>query len=353
MHNLKICNKLILVAFGLIFLMSPICNADDLSSNSKNLPATNNKKAKTPLVKIANNQQAKTNSKDQISKISNNQSVVLGVIEGLTEYLPVSSTGHLIIASHAMGLSKNTGKSGLLGPEITKNPAIDSFEIIIQIGAILAVIGLYRKDVGNMLLGLAGKSAEGFKLFKLLLLAFMPAVFAGLLLHKTISEYLFSPYTVAGGLIAGGVAMILIERKFWTKRVNKTTDCTIYNIQYWQALVIGLAQCLAMWPGMSRSMVTILAGIILGLNFVTSARFSFLLALPTLSAATVYSLYKDWSHLVESAGIDTMIIGVLVSMVAAAFAVKAFATWLTKHGMIPFGFYRIALGIAVFIIFWS
>ena len=285
-------------------------------------------------------------------KIKISDAVILGIVEGLTEYLPVSSTGHLIITSHAMGISETKNETGPLGPKIEKNPAIDSFEIIIQIGAILAVVGLYRKDVGNMCLGLAGKSTEGFKLFKLLVIAFMPAAVFGVLLHSKISEYLFSPYTVAGALIVGGIAMIIIEKIFWTNRKDKSNESAIYSVTYMQALIIGFAQCLAMWPGTSRSMVTILAGVVLGLNLVTAAKFSFLLALPTLAGATVYSLYKDWHVLAESAGWDVIIIGTIVSTIAAAVAVKAFSTWLTKHGMVPFGYYRILLGIAVFAYFW-
>ncbi len=286
-----------------------------------------------------------------VEKISMPQAVVLGVVEGLTEYLPVSSTGHLILASHYMNLSEQSSESGPMGPKIIKNPAIDAFEVVIQLGAILAVVGLYRKKMGLMIDGLIHRNPMGLRLIGLLIIAFAPAAVLGLAFHKPIKEYLFSPYTVAGALIVGGVIMIVVEYFVWRPRRNEKHVSKLDHIQYWQALVIGLAQCLAMWPGTSRSMVTIIAGLIVGLNIVTAAEFSFLLALPTLGGATLYSCLEDWGSLMDAAGWDTLLVGVIVSGIAAAIAVKAFIKWLTNHGMIPFGVYRIVLGLAVFAYF--
>jgi undecaprenyl-diphosphatase len=272
------------------------------------------------------------------------QAAILGVVEGLTEYLPVSSTGHLILASHYMDLSTRSEETGPLGPRIIKNPAIDAFEVIIQVGAILAVLGLYRKQVGRMALGAAGRDPLGRHMLLCLIVAFLPAAVFGLLLHDVITRYLFSPYTVAGALIVGGVLMIVIEHIFWRRRREKRHITRLDRIRLWQAMVIGLAQCLAMWPGTSRSMVTILAGVIVGLNLVTAAEFSFLLALPTLGGATVYAMLRDYGPLMDACGPLALTVGIIVSGLAAALAVKAFVKWLTRHGMLPFGVYRIILG---------
>ncbi len=284
-------------------------------------------------------------------RITLSQAAVLGVVEGLTEYLPVSSTGHLILASHYMDLSEQSKESGPMGPKIIKNDAIDAFEVVIQLGAILAVVGLYRKQVRSMIDGVIRRNPAGLRLLSLLIVAFLPAAVLGLTLHGPIKAYLFSPYTVAGALIVGGVVMIVVEFFFWRPRRKEKHVSKLEHIHYWQALVIGFAQCVAMWPGTSRSMVTILAGLIVGLNIVTAAEFSFLLALPTLGGATAYSCFQDWTPLMDAAGWDTLLVGIIVSGLAAAIAVKAFVKWLTSHGMTAFGVYRIILGLAVFAYF--
>ncbi len=284
---------------------------------------------------------------DHGRRISLLHSAILGVVEGLTEYLPVSSTGHLILTSHTMGLSSFTGEYGPLGPKISKDPALSSFEIVIQLGAILAVVGLYRRRVGQMFRGLAGKEPAGLRLAGLLFVAFLPAAVIGLLFHDQIKEYLFGPLTVAWALAVGGVFMIaaqyIARRRKKQNRVGEVTD-----VLYVQALVIGFAQCLAMWPGTSRSMITIVAGLLVGLDMVTAAEFSFLLALPTLGAATIYEGVKDYSGLVACAGVDGLLVGLVVSCIVAAVAVAAFVRWLTKHGMMPFGIYRIILAAVVY-----
>ena len=283
-------------------------------------------------------------------KISASQAAILGVVEGVTEYLPVSSTGHLILTSHLMGMTRYKGQSGPLGPLLDRKrmKSINAFEIVIQLGAILAVVGLYRRRVGQMARGLAGRDASGRRLLGLLVVAFLPAALAGILLHHRIETYLFGPVPVAIALAVGGVLMIVIEHFFWTRRKNKNAPMlSIDSMTYTHALLIGIAQCLAMWPGTSRSMVTMLAGIVIGLDMVAAAEFSFLLALPTLGAATLYSAFKDWPELKESAGLDGLLIGMVVSGIVAAIAVKAFVKWLTRHGMMPFGVYRIILAIVL------
>ena len=276
---------------------------------------------------------------EAVQRIRGEQAAVLGVVEGLTEYLPVSSTGHLILTSHVMGLDR-PGRAG----------AVEAFEIVIQLGAILAVVGLYRARVGQMLAGLVGRNTQGLHLVGLLAVAFLPAAGVGLLLHKSIKEYLFGPAAVAAALAAGGVAMIVAEWLFRARR-SDAARTAIDTMTFRQALIVGLAQCLSLWPGMSRSMVTILAGLAIGLDRVAAAEFSFLLALPTLGAATLYEGFKSRSELLASAGVDGLFVGLVVSGVVAALAVRGFVKWLTRHGLMPFGVYRILVAGAVYVVF--
>jgi undecaprenyl-diphosphatase len=281
-------------------------------------------------------------------KITIPQAALLGVVEGVTEYLPVSSTGHLILAGHAMGLTRFSGETGFFGRKLEKAGAIDAFEIVIQLGAILAVLGLYRRRVGQMCRGLAGKSPQGLKLVGLLVLAFLPAAVVGKLFHEKIEDHLFGPIPVILAMAAGGVLMIVVEHFFWSRRKNARHTSQVDMVTWGQALAIGLAQCLAMWPGTSRSMITILAGLVVGLDMVTAAEFSFLLALPTLGAATLYSGYKHWHELMSAAGPAGLAVGLIISGIVAAIAVKAFVQWLTRHGMMPFGVYRIIMAVVLY-----
>lgn len=280
---------------------------------------------------------------DSNRPITLSRAAILGVVEGVTEYLPVSSTGHLILTAHAMGLSHFTEESGTFGRKLEKAPGVDAFEIVIQLGAILAVLGLYRKRVAQMLRGLAGKDPQGLKLVGLLLLAFLPAAIVGKLFHHKIEEHLFGPVPVILAMAVGGGLMIIVEHFFWTRRKNAPHTTQVDALRWGQALFIGVAQCLAMWPGTSRSMMTILAGLVIGLDMVTAAEFSFLLALPTLGAATLYSGFTQRHELMLGAGPLGLAVGTIVSAIVAAIAVKAFVKYLTRHGMVPFGVYRILL----------
>jgi undecaprenyl-diphosphatase len=285
------------------------------------------------------------------ARISAWQAAVLGVVEGLTEYLPVSSTGHLILTGHAMGLSHFSDPAHPLRSGLEKVPAVDAFEIVIQLGAILAVLGIYRKRVGQMALGVVGRDAAGLRLLAALAIAFLPAAVIGVLCHHWIKAHLFNPTSVIAALAVGGVLMIVIERYFWRRGGGTARLTQVDRVAMGQALVIGLAQCLAMWPGTSRSMITMLAALVVGFDMVAAAEFSFLLALPTLGAATLYEGYKSWDVLSRSAGPEVIVIGLVVSGVVAALAVKGFVRWLTGHGLAPFGVYRIALAAAVYAYF--
>jgi undecaprenyl-diphosphatase len=289
------------------------------------------------------------NSEPQ-KKISFTQAMILGVLEGLTEYLPVSSTGHLILAADAMGLGGYAHDadgdliSGPLGPIMEPAPAINAFNIVIQLGAILAVVGLYFGRVREMAGGLIGRDADGLKLLINLVVAFIPAAIFGLLFDGTIEAYLFSPLTVAIALAVGGVVMILASRLY---RSEKNHVSNVHNLTWRGALIIGLIQCLAMWPGTSRSMVTILAGLGIGLSMSAAAEFSFLLALPTLTAATLYKTVTKWDVMADAIGLDSLIAGIVISTIVAAFSVKFLVYHLTRHGLTPFGVYRILLAAGV------
>ena len=251
---------------------------------------------------------------------------ILGLVEGITEYLPVSSTGHLILTSALLGLD---------------GAGIDAFNIVIQGGAILAVLGLYRVRVLGMVQGLIGQNPEGRRLLVRLLIAFAPAAVLGPILDDTIEATLFRPVPVLVALAIGGVIML----KLGKGRAN-SSDTDPADLPLRAALLIGLAQCIAMWPGTSRSMVTLAAGVALGLRPARAAEFSFLLGLPTLGGACVYKLLKD-GDTVLALGTPSLVVGVLVATVSAAFAVRWLVGFLTTRGLAPFGWYRLALTVVV------
>ncbi len=266
--------------------------------------------------------------------------VVLGLVEGITEYLPISSTGHLILASALMDLGKT--------PE--SKAAIDAFNIVVQGGAILAVLGLYWPRVVRMLKGLAGRDRDGLRLAINIIIAFIPAAVLGVPLNDLIEANLFSTWPVLGALALGGVYMMLLDR--WKIHPNRAdgenqTGKDITDLTWRGALVIGLMQTVAMWPGTSRSMMTITGGVLVGLKPKQAAEFSFLLGLPTLGGACVYKLYKDVSgegpNMFEVLGVMPIIIGIAVATVSAVVAVRWLVGFLNKHGLTPFGWYRLAL----------
>ncbi|MFI4883401.1 MAG: undecaprenyl-diphosphate phosphatase [Phycisphaerales bacterium JB064] len=270
--------------------------------------------------------------------------IVLGIVEGITEYLPVSSTGHLILASGLMGLDDT--------PENAQ--AVNAFNIVIQGGAILAVLGLYRQRVWQMLKGLVGKDADGLRLAINILVAFLPAAALGLAFNEFIEAHLFSATVVLSALAIGGVYMIALDKTIVAPRRKAEQGMTIDQLRPHHALVIGLLQCVAMIPGTSRSMMTITGGVIVGLKPKDAAEFSFLLGLPTLGGACVYTLFKDLrqeggSNMIEQLGWSNIAVGMIVSTIAAALAVKWLVGFLNTHGLAPFGYYRLALTAAMLI----
>jgi len=265
------------------------------------------------------------------------QAAILGIVEGLTEFLPVSSTGHLILAGHAMGL---TGR------------AVDAFEIVIQAGALLAVLWLYRVRVGELLAGIFRGDPWGRALLARLAIAFLPAALVGLVAHEWIKEHLFGPRPVAVALLVGGVAILLVERY---RHRALAPRAAIGEITLMGALWIGLAQVLSLWPGTSRAMTTMVAALLVGCTPVVAAEFSFLLAIPTLGAATLFDLLRNREELLGPAmgGPAPLLIGLATSAIVAVLAIRAFLAWLTSRGLTPFGWYRIVLGILLLAILWG
>lgn len=270
------------------------------------------------------------------------QAVILGLIEGITEYLPVSSTGHLIIASSLLGLDTPESKS-----------AVDAFNIVVQGGAILAVLGLYFSRVTQMLRGLLGRDNAGFSLLVNLGIAFLPAAVLGVLLDEYLERHLFFPGPVIAALALGGIYMIILDQRRRGGMAAprfQAAEKSIHDLRPHEALFIGFMQAVAMIPGTSRSMMTITAGYLCRLKPAAAAEFSFLLGLPTLGAACCYKLYKNLAHatpehphMFKVLGVTPIIIGILVAAVSAAIAVKWLVAFLGRHGLSAFGWYRLVL----------
>lgn len=251
------------------------------------------------------------------------QAVVLAIIEGITEFLPISSTGHMIIASSFFGIAHD---------DFTK-----LFTIVIQLGAILSVVVLYFK-----------RFFQTLDFYFKLLVAFIPAVVFGLLFSKKIDALLENPVTVAVSLVLGGIILLKVDDWFTQKEETQETE----NISYLTALKIGLFQCLAMIPGVSRSGASIIGGMSQKLSRKTAAEFSFFLAVPTMLGATVkkcYDYYKD-GFVLSHDQINLLIIGNIIAFIVAMFAIKSFIGYLSKHGFKMFGYYRIIAGLAILII---
>lgn len=270
------------------------------------------------------------------------QAIILGVVEGLTEYLPVSSTGHLLIVQNLLGIGTGSASA---------KEAADAFAICIQAGAIIAVLGLYWQRVKQGfrgMFGLAGigKGDEaGKRLFINLVVAFTPAAIIGVLLNDWIEDVLFHPWFTVLAWAVGGVAILAVAYWKHKRSGDEHKGKTIDDMTWRMALIIGLIQCIAMWPGTSRSLVTIVGGILVGLSIGAAVEFSFLLGVVTLLAATAYKAKEAGPEMVEAYGWQPMIIGSFAAWLSAVVAVKWMVAYLKKHGMSVFGYYRIAIAI--------
>ncbi len=269
---------------------------------------------------------------------------IYGIIEGVTEFLPISSTGHLIIASEIL---ENESSSE------NKKEAINAYLIVIQGGAILAVALIYRLQVWSMLLGILGMNPSGRKLLTNLVLAFLPAAFLGLLLDDLIESYLFGLLPVAIALFAGGLFMAWAEkRKISRERgMGNSSEKSLEDLTLGSSLLIGFLQCVAMWPGTSRSMMTIVGGYLVGLSRVHAAEFSFLLGLITLTAAAGYKCVTKWESMNQYLTLGPVVLGCIVAGVFAGLSVFWLVGYLSRKGLGIFVFYRIILSIIVFSIF--
>ena len=270
--------------------------------------------------------------------MDNIQAFILGIVEGLTEYLPVSSTGHLLLAQRLMGIESTT--------------ASDAFAICIQAGAIVAVLGLYRARVAQMAMGLLGRDNTGRSLFINLVSAFIPAAVLGLLLEKPIKKYLFGGdawgmWPIVAAWFVGGLAILAVSLSRKRRGASPATGLDLNQLTIKMALIVGFAQCIAMWPGVSRSLITIVSGVLVGLSLPAAVELSFLLGVITLTAATAYDALKHGSEMLETYGIVPLLIGFGAAWLSAVLAVKWMVGYLKSHGMEIFGWYRVVLAIAV------
>ena len=250
------------------------------------------------------------------------QSVLLGVIEGLTEFIPVSSTAHLLLTEHFLGVK----------------PDKRVFEVLIQLGAVLALLTVYAARLWNMLLALPRDPAT--RQFVLaILVAFLPAAVVGVLLHKFIKQVLFeTPMLICITLIVGGVVLLLVDRLKLAPDITAAEKVTPLT-----ALKIGACQCLAMIPGVSRSGATIVGGMLLGLSKRAAAEFSFFLAMPTMAGAFAYDLYKSYGDL-DAAAVQAIAIGFVVAFIAGVVVVKYLLEFVSRYGFAPFAWWRIVIG---------
>lgn len=253
------------------------------------------------------------------------KALILGIVEGLTEFLPISSTGHLIILGDLLGYTDESSKV---------------FKIVIQLGAILAVCWDYRARLTQLVAGLPRDAGEQ-RFAALLLIGFLPAAILGVMFHSTIKALLFNPITVATALIIGGLIILYVEKRAYHPRIQSVDE-----MRWPDALKVGFAQALAMIPGTSRSGATIMGGLIFGLSRKAATEFSFFLAIPTMFAATVYDLYKNWA-LLRMEDLPVFAVGFVAAFISAMWAVKSFMRFISNHTFVVFAWYRIVFGVIV------
>lgn len=249
--------------------------------------------------------------------------ILLGIVEGVTEFIPVSSTGHLILAGELLGFN---------------SAAAGTFEIVIQLGAILSVIVIYWRRFWDVLVGLMQRDARAIAFTRNVALAFLPSAVIGLIVYKAVKAMLETPVIVAVALIVGGIAILVIERL-----VRTPTTTSVEEMTWKTALAIGVVQCLSMIPGVSRSGATIMGALGLGVERKTAAEFSFFLAVPTMLAASGYDLYKNGGAL-GSGDWSAIAVGFVVSFVVALVVIRWFIGIVSRHGFAPFAWYRIVAG---------
>ena len=259
--------------------------------------------------------------------------IILGLVEGITEYLPVSSTGHLLVTQRLLGLG-GTEQADL---------ALDTYAICIQAGAILAVLLLYRNRITQMTRGAFGRDPDGARITRAAIAAFAPTVVIALAVQDPVRDRLFGPWPIAAAWIVGGVAILVLVR---SGRLDRP-GAALVNITTRQAIIIGITQTLALWPGVSRSLTTIVVAVLVGLSLSAAVEFSFLLGLITLSAASAYEALNNGANLVNTFGYTTPLIGLVVAFLSAMIAVRWMVARLEQQGIAIFGWYRIVAGAAL------
>jgi undecaprenyl-diphosphatase len=251
--------------------------------------------------------------------------LILGIIEGLTEFLPISSTGHLVLATHFLN--------------ITQSDFLVAFEIAIQAGAILAVLYMYWKKIFTV------------STIKRLIVGFIPTGIVGFLVYPHIKSLLENPLLVGAMLFAGGVIILFVENAYYSWKEDGKVELR-HDVTMMQAFYLGLYQILAMIPGVSRSGAMIVGGLLMKLDRKVLTEFTFLLAVPTMAAATLYSIYKNIHVVTQAGNISALLVGAVTSFVVATFVIKIFLDYIRKHTFVAFGFYRIIIGIIAFAIFF-
>ncbi len=252
------------------------------------------------------------------------EAIILGIIEGLTEFLPISSTGHLILASHLL--------------KIPQTDFLISFEIAIQLGAILAVLYMFWKRIFTI------------SMIKRLIVGFIPTGIAGFLIYPYIKPLLTNPLLVGITLFIGGVIILFVEHLYMKWTTAGIVELR-HEISMKEAFLLGMYQIIAIIPGVSRSGSVIIGGLLMKLDRKILTEFTFLLAVPTMAAATLYSLYKNMDIILQSANLTPLLVGMLTSFIVATFVIKLFLDYIKTHTFVVFGFYRIIIGIIVFFIF--
>ncbi|MDD5215907.1 MAG: undecaprenyl-diphosphate phosphatase [Methylococcales bacterium] len=255
------------------------------------------------------------------------KALILGIVEGLTEFLPISSTGHLILVGDLLNFNDEKGKL---------------FELVIQVGAILAVCWEYRRRIGDTFSGLFHKEKVAQNLTINLIVAFLPAAILGFLFSKYIKAVLFNPVAVASAFIVGALVIIWAEKREHNIRIHSVDELSKFD-----ALKLGFAQAFALIPGTSRSGATIIGGLLFGLSRQTATEFSFFLAIPTLTAASVYDLYKHRDLLDAAVDAPHFVLGMIAAFFSALLAIKALLRYISQHNFLIFAWYRLIFGVVV------